>query len=269
MRRTGSFRTNSWSGYLLILAALVMSVGLWGCKQKIPQSELDKFLEHYRSLPTAEFVDSLQVLANGKPPVATYAHYELGNFYYGAASDSAENTGWNTDIVSTYLDSAQIHFAQAIALDSTFVQAYVNLGSLYDDRAAPIGTNFEQRRVRQEHLDTARTMYERALAIDPDNEKANCNLGSLHLKQKEQTEAKVRFSHVLAINPNSALAHYNMAIMFAEEKIYREALLEWELAAKVDPDGDIGDRSRANIQIVQELLSSEVPENLGQPAGGH
>ena len=47
--------------------------------------------------------------------------------------------------------------------------------------------------------------------------------------------------------------------MFAEAKIYREAINEWELAVKNDPDGDIGERSRDNIQIVKDLMNTEVP----------
>ena len=69
---------------------------------------------------------------------------------------------------------------------------------------------------------------------------------------------------MLEHDPESALAHYNLAIMFAEQKIYREALREWELAAKYDPDGDIGERSRANIQIVKDLMNAPDP-----PAVGH
>ena len=47
--------------------------------------------------------------------------------------------------------------------------------------------------------------------------------------------------------------------MFAEAKIYREAIREWELAAKYDPDGDIGERSRDNIKIVQDLANAKPP----------
>ena len=75
-------------------------------------------------------------------------------------------------------------------------------------------------------------------------------------------EAVTYFQQALAVNPKSALAHYNLAIAFAEAKIYREAIREWEAAADADRDGDIGERSRANIEIVKDLLEQEVPAKV-------
>lgn len=250
-------------GFLLVV--LAVSACSSGCRQQVPQSELEKFMAQYRGLPAAVFLDTLRAHTSDAPPYATYAHYELGNYFYGVANDSAQQpAGWDTDLVTSLLDSAQAHFENAITLDSTFVEAYVNLGSLWDDRTNLLGSNFEYRRQRGEYLDRSKELYERALVLNPDDEKAGCNLGALHLKLREHSEAIACFNQVLAVNPQSALAHYNLAIMFAEEKIYREALVEWGAAAAADPDGDIGERSRANIQIVKELLSTEIPENLGE-----
>jgi hypothetical protein len=65
---------------------------------------------------------------------------------------------------------------------------------------------------------------------------------------------------VLEHDPASALAPYNLAIMFAESKMYREALREWELAVKHEPESDIGQRSRENIKIVQDLMNAPDPD---------
>ena len=102
-------------------------------------------------------------------------------------------------------------------------------------------------------------MYNLALSVEPTNEKARCNLGSLYLRQRRTADALAEFEKTLEYNPKSALAHYNMAIMFAESKIYREALDEWEMASELDPDGDIGDRSRENINIVKDLMNTPTP----------
>ena len=87
-------------------------------------------------------------------------------------------------------------------------------------------------------------------------------LVTLFLRQRRTKEALAEFQKVLEYDSKSPLAHYNMAIMFAEAKIFKEAIHEWELAAKYDPDGDIGQRSRDNVKIVQDLLNAPDPTNL-------
>jgi tetratricopeptide (TPR) repeat protein len=256
----------------LLLALLVLALGLGGCRGKVDQSDLERFAAQYRDLPAAEYEDSLRAHLNDSTPVSVFAHYELGNLFYRTATDSAESpAGWNTDVVTVLLDSAQLHLEQAIAGDTTFVEAYVNLGSLWDDRSAQVSPGPDGHLERKERLEKAKELYLQALHYNPDDEKAGCNLGALHLKLKETNEALDRFRHVLVVNPNSALAHYNLAIMFAEEKMYNEAIVEWEAAAKADPGGDIGSRSLENIRIVKELMTTEIPENLGGDghSGGH
>ncbi len=247
-------------GSCVILLAVAMLVG---CQQEEPQSGLDRFIAQQRALPPAEYESSLRSLAQGDAPESVWAHYELGNYFYTAAGESASAHGWKEGPAPVLLDSAMIHFEQAVMVDSTFVEAYVNLGSLWDDLADQTGMQSAERRLREERLANAEKMYKKALAIAPTDEKALCNLGSLYMKNRKVGEAVAQFSRALEENPHSALAHYNLAIAFAEEKIYREAILEWEAAVAADPDGDIGGRSRENIKIVQGLINASKPGEVG------
>jgi len=263
--------TRTWSKRRAAIALWLtglLAAGVWGCMTQTEQSAAGRFLSRYEDLPVAVREESLRVLTQGPGLHSAFAYYGLGNLFYSAATETAQAAGWDADPVYALLDSAQSNFELAVARDSTLIEAYVNLGSLWDDRSAQLGNGFQEQRQRQDFQKTAEGMYLKALAIDPDDEKANCNLGALYLKMREGNQplhdkAMARFLHVLDVNPKSALAHYNLAIMFAEEKIYREAITEWEAAAKADPKGDIGERSRANIKIVQDLLNAKVPENLG------
>lgn len=246
----------------------LLAAGVWGCMTQTEQSAVGRFLSRYEDLPVEARQESLRAQTRQPGHNAAYAFYGLGNLFYSDATAKAEDEGWNADAVYALLDSAQSNFEMAVDRDSTLIEAYVNLGSLWDDRSSQLGGGFQEQRQRQEYQKTAEEMYLKALAINPDDEKANCNLGALYLKMREGNQpmhhqAMERFLHVLDVNPKSALAHYNLAIMFAEEKIYREAITEWEAAAKADPKGDIGERSRANIQIVRDLMNAKVPENLG------
>jgi len=232
------------------LAALAL---LTGCNKDVPQSDLDRFIAQIDALPAPAAMDTLRELSTQASPTAAFARYGLGNIYYAMAADSARTRGWNDQQAAAYLDSAETWFEAAIAADSTFVEAYVNLGSLWDDRADMMATRPE----REARIATAKQMYEHALALRPHDEKARCNLGSLYKRQNNFELAMREYLTVLDQNPKSSLAHYNLAILFATQKIYREAIREFELAVKYDPHGDIGQRSSDNIRIIHDLMASE------------
>jgi len=239
---------------VLLVAFLLVIVA--GCKEKGVQTDLDKFIQRTEAIEGSAYDDTLAVLAAGTSTQAVYANYLIGNGFYGLAADSAAVGGWNSKSVNGNLDSADEYFSRAVALDSTFIEALVNLGSLWDDRSGMMGNRQE----RDHRFDQAEKFYRLALKVDPLEEKARCNLGSMYLAQRRQSDALVEFKTVLEDQPRSALAHYHMAIMFAEAKIYQEAITEWELAAKYDNSGDIGERAKANIEIIKDLMNTELPK---------
>jgi tetratricopeptide (TPR) repeat protein len=246
----------------LILIAIGLLSVLAACKNDAPQSELDRFIASIEALPTEAAQDTLRQLAQGPPPEKAFACYELGNIFYALAADSARTRGWNDQHARAYLDSAQVWFEAAVAADTAFVEAFVNLGALWDDRADMMATRAE----REHRIDNAKVMYERALAIKPHDEKARCNLGSLYKRQNDFERAMQEYLTVLEHNPRSSLAHYNLAILFATQKIYREAIREFELAVKYDPNGDIGQRSQDTIKIIRDLMESERPARTKKPS---
>ncbi len=246
------------SHVILIMLVLGMSaLTMVGCKDGVPQSELDEFILQMSDLDASTQADSLRAIAAAGMPRAAFATYMTGNNFYLTAGDTARVNGWGSKQANALLDSAEIYFGAAVAMDSTFVEALVNLGSLWDDRSEQLSS----REDRDSKVAQAEKYYRLALKVAPLDEKARCNLGSLYLRQRRTMEAKAEFQQVLKDNPGSSLAHYNMAIMFAEAKIYREAISEWELAVKNDPDGDIGERSRDNIDIVKDLMKTQVPND--------
>ena len=242
---------------LILMIVAVSCLGLIGCKDGVPQSDLDQFILRMNDLDSATQADSLRTIAAEGMPRAAYATYMTGNNFYVVAGDSARALGWGSTQANAMLDSAEVYFNAAVAMDSSFVEALVNLGSLWDDRSEQLSS----REDRDEKVAQAEFFYQLALKAAPLDEKARCNLGSLYLRQRRTMDAKAEFQKVLDNNPRSSLAHYNMAIMFAEAKIYREAIAEWELAVKNDPDGDIGERSRDNIDIVKDLMKTQVPHD--------
>lgn len=257
----GPASTKRSGGRFLLLLALAVAC-LTGCKgRKSGQDEITRFQARFAGLPEqARTTALLDLTRAGAGRDAVLAHFELGNILYGEAQDSAAASP-SSERVASLLDSARVHFASATDLDTTFLQAYVNLGSVLDDLAERTPAMGAEREKRQRLLAESEQTYRRALGLDPNDEKARCNLGALLLKQRKTSEALEQFKTVLAHNPKSALAHYNLAIMFAESKMYREAKREWGAAAAADPRGDIGERSRANIKIIEQM-SAPVPAGL-------
>ncbi len=232
----------------LLLAALAVAAA--GCREtKVPQSDLDRFVDGIRDLPQPAAMDTLRAIADRGGERATFAQYELGNRYYSAAEDTAKARGWNDAAAKALLDSSETWFLKSVAADSTFVEGWVNLGGVWDTRSDMMAPQKE----RDARVEQAATMYNHALELRPDDEKARCNLGALYLRQRETEKAKDEFMKVLDRDPKSALGHYHLAVMFAEARIYREAEREWKLAVKYDPDGDVGERSQANLKILDDL----------------
>lgn len=253
-------RRTSMHVLMIVLAAgAVAAAGLLaGCKDQAPQSGLDRFVARTEALHGPALQDTLRSIAEGAGPNAKFANYVLGNRFYAEATDSSQAAGWNDAKVNALLDSAKVYFNRAVAQDTTFIEALVNLGSLWDDRGQQMSPN----EVRDERLANAERFYKLALQTDPADEKARCNLGALYMRQRRTQDALTEFQTAIAHDGQSPLAHYNLAILFAEAKIYREAIAEWELASKYDPQGDIGDRSRDNIKIVRDLMNAPTPDSV-------
>ncbi|MFH2053304.1 MAG: tetratricopeptide repeat protein [bacterium] len=243
------------AAFILVSASLAV---VTGCKDSAPTTELERFIIETNKVAPEALTDTLRSHIRADGSYAVYASYLMGNHFYGAAQETAMTVGWTDGTVNALLDSAELYFTAAVERDSTFLEALVNLGSLWDDRSEQMGSRTE----RDDRLAKAEMYYRKALEVDPLDEKARCNLGALYLRMRRTSDALAEFQTVLANDPRSSLAHYNLAIMFAEAKIYREAISEWELASKYDPDGDIGDRSRDNIKIVHDLMNAPTPDNV-------
>lgn len=248
---------------LLLSAALIALVALAGCRGGGSDSEMDRALAAFREMPLAERPAALHAFMDAQPELAHYGWYEMGNTWYELAAEQEAPPGAESLTgFHALLDSALAAYGNAIAADSTFVEAWVNMGLVWDDVSD--GRTPQARRATEE----AKTAYLKAIELRPDEEKARCNLGSLYYRRHMYGEAVEQFQAVLDADPGSALAHYNLAIMFAESRMYREAKTEWELASRYDPDGDVGDRSRENLKVIDDLMNSEIPPEL-QSDDGH
>ena len=239
----------------LIMLFLVMGM-LSGCND-VTKSELDLVLDPIREMPEAEQQAALQLFITENPEQAHYGLWELGNIMYDKAGVmKTAQKGVITLECKALLDSALVFYDLAAAADTMFVHAYANAGLVWDELG-------EMRSIESRNaVVQAEKYYLKAIEVDSTEVNSRVNLGSLLFKKKDLTGAIKQYQTVLDNDPECAIAHYKLGIMFAETKIYKEAIVEWKLAAKYDPDGDVGKISRENIQVIDDLMNSDTPEEL-------
>lgn len=130
-------------------------------------------------------------------------------------------------------------FEKAVAADSTFFKAIVNLGLMYDE---------------QQLFPKAIEAFELAAKLEPKNPDVWANLGNSYYTQTQHAKAFEYYQKALAIEPNSQSALYSMAVAFADAGIFREAVKYWEHVVKVDATSEQGKNAAENIDLVKKYL---------------
>ena len=111
-------------------------------------------------------------------------------------------------------------YQKAIELDSTYVEAYNNLGIVYQavgDTKSAIGA------------------YQKSTEINPRYEKGYNNVGLLFLLEGRHEEALEVFRKTLAINPNHIESHINLGILFKQKGQWENAIESYQKALTIDP----------------------------------
>jgi tetratricopeptide (TPR) repeat protein len=142
------------------------------------------------------------------------------------------------------MDSAKAFFDEAIAADSSFSRAYVNLGLTLD---------------AQRKFFAAEKAFEEAIRWDPKDVLAYCHLGFLNYSRKSYDTAVAYYRKALGIDPNSGQAHYYLGLAFADAHIFKEALREWELVAKSNPESELGKTAEENVKLIKEYMRIKTP----------
>ena len=136
-------------------------------------------------------------------------------------------------------DSAIVYYSEAVALDSTYAKAYVNLGIAFD---------------RINRFDRARESFQRALEINPKDVLAYCHLGHYYHVRGEFGEAVSNYRRALEIDPNSAQAHYNLGLAFADSRLFAEAVREWERVVALSPESEMGSTAAENVELIKTYM---------------
>jgi len=180
-----------------------------------------------QGLPPAEQVTRLRDLLERSPGDAHLSFY-LGNAY----------------LALELPDSAAAAYERAVAADSTYTKAYVNLGIALEDLR---------------RFDDARLRYENALAIDSTDVLAHCHLGHYFHTRGDLEQAVGHYARAIDINPRSAQAHYNLGLAFADTRLFAEAIREWETVIDLSPESELGRTAAENLRLIKTYVGKDSP----------
>jgi len=105
------------------------------------------------------------------------------------------------------LDEALVEFQQAVALDSGYALAQLNLAFTYD---------------RLGRADEAIPAYQKAIKLDPQNGMAFNNLGVLYMKKEQNDEAITTLEQGLRVDPSNVSLQKNLETVRKNKAIVEE-----------------------------------------------
>jgi tetratricopeptide (TPR) repeat protein len=206
----------------LLLIALLMTASAAGSQTADRQRPMTLGEELEGLAPGPRIAYLRYLLAGGRRDAEV--HFQLGVAFYDAGE----------------IDSAMVHYANAVAIDPRLSKAYVNTGVILDE----------------EHRSAeAARMFEKAVAVNPLDILAHCYLAGMLLDAGQHEAASDHLSKALAIDSLHPQPHFVLALFFWESGMFRESLIEWENVVRLAPAGYLAKKAEENIAILRGALS--------------
>ncbi|WDP91342.1 MAG: tetratricopeptide repeat protein [Desulfobacter sp.] len=236
------------------------------------------------------FQYALNAFSNGECGGAVYALNALKRLSPGIAE-----VHYSLGLIHHSLDNraeAVISFQNALAIRSTYVDAWLNLGKvqMQDGKLKDAVDSF----VRVVQIDPQRDQafrflgdiyrelgyfkeaidaYGAELALVPDRLDCRLDIGLTYLSQGKFPEAAIEFQEILAVDPTISEVHFNLGLTFHKQQKLHLAESAYRQALKANPKNvgahnnlgivlDILGRSQEAVAHYEEILKIE-PENQG------
>eukprot|EP00249_Psilotum_nudum_P025054 c29361_g1_i4 orf=3656-5656(+) len=124
-----------------------------------------------------------------------------------------------------------MHYKQAILLDSTFLEAYNNLGNALKD----VGK-----------VEEAITCYQSCLALQPNHPQALTNLGNIYMEVNMINVAASFYKATLSVTTGLSAPYNNLATIYKQQGHYAEAIACYNEVLRIDPMAADGLVNRGN-----------------------
>ncbi|KAG6529291.1 hypothetical protein ZIOFF_011488 [Zingiber officinale] len=129
------------------------------------------------------------------------------------------------------LDLAILHYKQAINCDSTFVEAYNNLGNALKDTG---------------HVEEAINCYRSCLAFQPSHPQALTNLGNIYMECNCMGIAASFYKATLSVTTGLSAPFSNLAMIYKQQGNYAETIACYNEVLRIDPSAADGLVNRGN-----------------------
>lgn len=133
------------------------------------------------------------------------------------------------------LDTAILHFREALRIDPDNPGAHVGLGLALAYKG---------------ELDEAIRHFRAALKRDPENAEVQNSLGVALMQKGQLDEAQAHLQKAIKINPRFAKPHNSLGVLFARKGKLDEAVGQFQEALRIDPSNKDAEK---NLALVQNL----------------
>ena len=140
-------------------------------------------------------------------------------------------------------DKAQLHYEQAVQLDSCHAQALINLGLIQSQNQA---------------LGQAEASFRKAISASPNLPEAHLNLGNIFQQTNRLPEAEAAYRCALRIEPTLTIGHRNLSSILLWQNRHAEALQHALKAAQYDSyNGETHNTLGAIFKATQQVCKAE------------
>ena len=129
-------------------------------------------------------------------------------------------------------------YQKVIELDPNYIEAYNNLGIIYQEIGKP-----------EEALKT----YQKAVQINPRYEKAYNNMGIIFQLKGEDEKAMEAFKKVLSINPNHIGSHIHLGTLYKKKGQMEKGIESYQKALTIDP---LHGETHYNLGLLYEQIGN-------------
>jgi len=183
--------------------------------------------------------------------VSAYGYYLLGRCYafLGIKKEKFRVNLIKMALKMTFrndlMDKAASLYLQSIARDSSFVDAYFELGLVYD-----IGLNAREKAIEA---------YKIVTELNPDHIRARGNLASLYNDTKQLPEAQEEAEQLVRLTPN-VISYGTLSGIYARQNKRKEAWLASKAATNLTEQDDISEAFSSHAYLLSPETLATVPE---------
>ena len=169
---------------------------------------------------------------------AESASERIVNFSSSKTAEEWFEEGLRHDSPDGSFELALGAYESAIQVDPNYVDAYVNIGTLYYDR---------------QKFEKAQRYYRQAVARDPHHAKAYFNLGNVLDELGCSDEAIELYEKAIQVDSSFSDAYFNLAVACEKLRIQDTAIKHWTSYLKLDPNSRHADFARRRLKLLRSL----------------